>query len=237
MTNTPNYDTSTEPAGLRRPHLDAGCAHAEERRPGELAARPASSARSVRAVVFNFNGQYTGNPFADFLLGYASAASLSKWAELEFRTRYTHFFVQDDWRVTPRLTINAGLRYELSPPPVERLDRIVNFDMDTDPANPRLVAAGEEGDDYASRALQDVNYTMLAPRVGVAYSLPGEKTVVRGGWGVFYSNMITVGGMSSMEINPPNHLRIDLSTDRNVPSVFLRTGFRRDALTPHSPAM
>ena len=54
-------------------------------------------------------------------------------------------------------------------------DRIVNFDMDTDPLNPRLVAAGEEGDDYASRALQDVNYNMLAPRIGFAYSLPARR--------------------------------------------------------------
>ena len=157
-------------------------------------------------------------------MGYASGASLSKWAELEFRTRYTHFFVQDDWRVTSRLTINAGLRYELSPPPLEQFDRIVNFDIDTDPANPRLVAAGDEGDDYASRALQSLNHNMWAPRLGVAYSL-GDKTVLRGGWGLFYSNMITVGGMSSMEINPPNHLRIQLTTDRNVPSLFLQNGF------------
>ena len=94
------------------------------------------------------------------------------------------------------------------------------------------MAAGEEGDDYASRALQDVNYKQIAPRVGFAYSLPGEKTVLRGGWGLFYSNMITVGGMSSMEINPPNHLRIDMSTDRTVPSIFLSEGFAPDALTP-----
>ena len=181
---------------------------------------------------FSFNGQYTGDPFADFLLGYASSASVSQWAELEFRTRYTHFFVQDDWRVTPRFTINAGLRYELSPPPLELHDRIVNFDMDTDPLDPRLIASGAEGDDYASRALQRLNYRQLAPRVGVAYSLPGEQTVLRGGWGVFYSNLITVGGMSSMEINPPNHLRVDVSTDRTVPSVFLSEGFAENALTP-----
>ena len=56
--------------------------------------------------------------------------------------------------------------------------------------------------------------------------------MLRGGWGIFYSNMITVGGMSSMEINPPNHLRIGLSTDRDVPSVFLKEGFAPDALTP-----
>jgi hypothetical protein len=231
VTNTPNYDTSRN----RQLSGDITWTQGTHNVKGGvqmnwLQTSFLSSQRS--SGVFNFNGQYTGDPFADYLLGYASAASLSQWAELEFRTRYTHFFVQDDWSVTRRLTINAGVRYEISPPALELYDRIVNFDMDTNPGQPRLVAAGAEGDDYASRALQEQNSHMWAPRVGFAYSLPGEKTVVRGGWGLFYSNMITVGGMSSMEINPPNHLRIQLSTDRNVPSVFLNEGFSPDALTP-----
>jgi hypothetical protein len=65
-----------------------------------------SSQRS--SGIFNFNGQYTGDAFADYLLGYASSASLSKWATLHFRTPYTHFFVQDDWRATRRLPVNLG---------------------------------------------------------------------------------------------------------------------------------
>jgi hypothetical protein len=191
-----------------------------------------SSQRS--SGVFNFNGQYTGDPVADFLLGYASSSSLSKWATLNFRTPYTHFFVQDDWRVSQRLTLNLGLRYELSPPPVDINNGIANFDLDTDPAHPEIVLAGAEGNDRASRALQAINYTQLAPRGGFAYRLPGDKTVVRAGAGIFYANMITVGGMSSMEINPPNHLRISQSTDRTVPSVFLSQGFVPGALVPAS---
>jgi hypothetical protein len=191
-----------------------------------------SSQRS--SGIFNFNGQYTGDAFADFLLGYASSASLSKWAKLNFRTRYTHLFVQDDWRVSRRLTLNLGLRYELSPPAVDANDAIANYDLDSDPANPRIVLAREEGRDLASRALQRVNYRQFAPRAGLAYSLPDDKTVLRGGAGIFYANMITVGGMSSMEINPPNHLRISQTTDRTVPSIFLSQGFAANALVPAS---
>ena len=88
----------------------------------------------------------------------------------------------------------------------------------------------QEGDDRASRALQGVNHRLFAPRAGFAYSLPGDKTVIRGGVGIFYANMITVGGMSSLEINPPNHLRISQTTDRTVPSIFLSQGFADDAL-------
>ena len=76
-----------------------------------------SSQRS--SGIFNFNGQYTGDPFADFLLGYGSSSSLSKYAKLNFRSPYTHVFVQDDWRTTERLTLNLGLRYELNYPSVD----------------------------------------------------------------------------------------------------------------------
>ena len=133
-----------------------------------------------------------------------------------------------------RLTLNLGLRYELSPPAVDANDAIANYDLDSDPANPRIVLAGEEGRDLASRALQGINYGQLAPRGGFAYRLPGDKTVLRGGAGIFYANMITVGGMSSMEINPPNHLRISQTTDRTVPSIFLSQGFAANALVPAS---
>ena len=188
-----------------------------------------SSQRS--SGIFNFNGQYTGDPFADFLLGYGSSSSLSKYAKLNFRSPYTHVFVQDDWRTTERLTLNLGLRYELNYPSVDVNDAIANFDLDTDPANPRIVLAGEEGSGREARALVGTNYTQFAPRAGFAYLLPGDRTVVRGGAGIFYGNMITVGGMSSLEINPPNHVRVAQTTDRTIPSIFLSQGFAADALS------
>jgi len=86
----------------------------------------------------------------------------------------------------------------------------------------------------ASRALQGINYKQFAPRAGVAYSLPGDRTVVRGGFGIFYANLITLGGMQSMEINPPNHVRINQSTSAAAPSIFLSQGFADDALSPAS---
>jgi hypothetical protein len=187
-----------------------------------------SSQRS--SGIFNFNGQYTGDAFADFLLGYASSASLSKWATLNVDAPFTHVFVQDDWRVSRRLTLNLGLRYEVNLPPVDEHDAIANFDLDTDPANPRIVLAGEEGDDRRGRSTQGINRGLFAPRAGFAYSLPDGKTVIRGGAGLFYGNLITVGGMSSLEINPPNHLRIARTTDRTVPSIVLSQGFGANPL-------
>ncbi len=189
--------------------------------------------------VFNFNGQYTrnsstlanGNPFADFLLGDSSSESLSNFAYLQFRTPWTHFYVQDDWKVSRRLTFNIGLRYEISLPAVEKNNKIANFDLDTTPASPQLVLAGSQGSSWADRALQGTDYHQFAPRFGFAYSLPDNKTVLRGGYGIFYSNILTEGGMQSMEINPPNHLRVNLSTNPNVPSLLLSEGFAANTLS------
>ncbi len=188
-----------------------------------------SSQRS--SGIFNFNGQYTKNPLADFLLGYASSASLSNWSYLALRDPLTHFFVQDDWKVAPRLTLNFGLRYELSPPAVQKNDTIANFDLDSTPGQPRLVLAGSEGDGRASRALMGVNHHQFAPRFGFAYAFPDDKTVLRGGYGIFYSNLITLGGMQSMETNPPNNIRVSLSTDKTKPpTILLSQGFAPNAL-------
>lgn len=167
---------------------------------------------------FDFNGQYTRDPFADFLLGTSSGAGITTYLFVAQRSPLTHFFVQDDWRVTRRLTLNAGLRYELNPPAVSKYDAIANFDMDTDPQNPILVYP--EGDSRAGRSTLGVNYRQFAPRFGFAYALD-NKTVLRGGYGVFYSYQVPL----RPENNPPNSIRVDLAPDPAVPSIFLSQGF------------
>lgn len=192
--------------------------------------------------IFSFNGQYTAptpgstpsndQRFADFLLGAVSQEKLSSPSILNFRSPYTHFYAQDDWKASRSLTLNLGLRYELSPPAVDKYNRIANFDEDSDPAQPQLVYAGEYGSSRAQTALQNVSYTGLAPRFGFAYSPEGSKTVLRGGYGIFYSNAITVGGMQSMENNPPvNQLRLITSPSPKAPSEFLKNGFPEGALS------
>lgn len=157
-----------------------------------------SSQRS--SGIFSFNGQYTGNALADFLLGAAYTESLSNYSYLALRAPWTNLFVQDDWRVNSRLTLNLGVRYELDPPSVQKNNTISNFDLDTNPSHPVLTPAGSQGGGLADRALQNVNYKQWAPRIGLAYSLD-SNTIIRGGVGVFYSNQITEGGMQSMEVS------------------------------------
>lgn len=187
-----------------------------------------SSQRS--SGIFNFNGQYTKNPLADFLLGAAYTESLSNYSYLALRTPWTNFFAQDDWRITPKLTLNIGLRYEFDPPSVQKNNTISNFDLDSNPGHPMLVPAGSEGTGIAGRALQNVNYKQWAPRFGLAYSLD-SKTVIRAGAGIFYSNLITEGGMQSLEINPPNNVRVSFTTNKALPpTLLLSDGFASNAL-------
>lgn len=181
--------------------------------------------------VFDFDGQYTGNALADFLIGAAYTDSLSNYSYLALRSPWTDFFAQDDWRVTPTLTLNLGLRYELEPPAVQKNNTISNFDLDSNPGHPVLVPAGSQGSSLADRALQNVNYKQWAPRLGVAYSL-NDKTVIRAGAGTFYSNEITEGGMQSMEVNPPWNIRSVFTTNKKLPpTLILSQGFASNALS------
>lgn len=105
-------------------------------------------------------------------------------------------FVQDDWRISKRLTLNLGLRWDLYTAPVEIDNRQANFDI----ATGALLVAGQSG---ASRALVDTNYGNFGPRLGGAYQITSDgKTVLRGGVGVFY--FVDRGGISNqLAQNPP----------------------------------
>jgi hypothetical protein len=148
-----------------------------------------------------------GNPFATILLGYPHDASLHLVPAVADKSKDTAFFVQDDWKATPRLTLNLGLRYEWSTPYTERFNRLQfnNFTGDTginipvsrnlddpnDPNNPQI-DFGQIGEirgtsifATSSRRNSPVDRNNFAPRFGFAYEL-ASNTVLRGGAGVFY---------------------------------------------------
>lgn len=187
--------------------------------------------------VLNFTGVYTKNPasptggsgLADFLLGDSSSGALSNFEWVNLRQPLPAFFAQDDWKVTHRLTFNIGLRYELNYPAVDRFNKMANFDLDTNWNSPQLVLANSSN--RTSEALQTMDYHDFAPRFGFAYALPDDKTVLRGGYGIFYSGVQNVGGMQSLEINAPYHLQVSLSPSPTVPSLGLANGFPAGSLS------
>ena len=108
----------------------------------------------------------------------------------------TGYFAQDDWKVNPRLTVNIGLRYDFYTRPYETHNNQSNYDL----ATGTLEVAGQNGN---SRSLVKNNFKDFAPRLGFAYDLTGKgRTVVRGGYGIFY--FLDRGGVGNQLSNNPD---------------------------------
>jgi hypothetical protein len=121
----------------------------------------------------------TGLSLASFLLGQVQSFAIDlQQQQFRQRARVLELFVQDDWRATPRLTINAGLRYTLNFPSTEIDDQSAIFNT----ATRRLEYAGRDGNPRAARELHWDNF---GPRLGAAYQL-GSRTVVRSGYALVW---------------------------------------------------
>ena len=133
---------------------------------------------------------------ADFMLGLRAQYALSSVLVAELRRNMQFLYIQDDWRATPSLTLNLGLRYEYSTPYWERSNVLSNYNPDTN----SLVLA-KDGSLY-DRALIDPDRNNFGPRLGFAYSLT-RRTVVRGGYGISYVHFSRAGGGDILPINGP----------------------------------
>lgn len=132
----------------------------------------------------NYGDSKTGNAQASILLNVpaeqASSGTILGGANpFELRTTEWSFFVQDDWKVSPNLTLNLGLRYDIFPSWREANGRMSNFLL----ASNTIVKAAGEND-----RLIDTDYNNFGPRFGFAYRFgPDSRMVFRGGYGVFYA--------------------------------------------------
>ena len=152
---------------------------------------------------FSYLGTYTGNAFADFLLGLPATGSVGVGDPLvNGRAWRVGTYVQDDWRVNSHLTLNLGVRYELLTPPTDTTNRISNLDLTTG----RIIIPCDDGkpspkadltkfpqftfvcnsDVGLGKGLTKSDTNNFGPRVGFAYSTASDKVVVRGGYGIFY---------------------------------------------------
>jgi Carboxypeptidase regulatory-like domain len=156
---------------------------------------------------FSFDGNFTndpsgataqsGNAVASFLLGYPASTTRTKylvWPGLRFVEASA--YIQDDWRVRPWLTLNLGVRYDLSPPFSEVDNRISNLNL----ATGQVLVAGQNG--VSSTSGIPTNWHNFAPRIGFAATvLP--RTVIRGGFGISYISYATNVGAGLTLHNPP----------------------------------
>ena len=194
---------------------------------------------------FTFGGTYTSgigvahaaqNSVADFLLGYiCNAEGQLGQVVANLRGISTGFYFQDQWKVTPKLTINYGLRYEIEPGYHEKYDHLTHIDFSyTHSFFPTWVRAGSgnplEGnppfplpasipftrDGRFGRNIFRTDYHNFGPRFGIAYS-PNSKTVIRVGGGVYFIHDIG-NTMFDVTRNQPFTLRIQVPSDALTPN-------------------
>jgi hypothetical protein len=182
---------------------------------------------------FNFNGQYTGSASTDLLLGLPQNAGLATRLKPYSYNDSTSAFAQDTWRLSHKLTLNYGLRWEYTTPRINNNCQVSNFDATANGGQGGIVvpAAGASG----AKACSLVNpwHKAFAPRVGVAYQM-GDRLVLRAGGGLFYQAIDRQGSESLLELNPPYYLdtRAAISSTA-VPTLFLQNGFSSNTLTPY----
>ena len=158
---------------------------------------------------FQFSNFATGDPFGDFILGTYSSAGGSGPAPIQvpgsigdpyqYNFQYFATYVQDDWKVNKSLTLNLGLRWDLRTTPTESNDHMGWFDV-TNPNGGVCIASKQVFSqgfadttgfyrDCGRRNPKDAEKKNFAPRVGFAWRPFGEKTVLRGGYGLFWDGV------------------------------------------------
>ena len=202
---------------------------------------------------FVFNGTFTRNAVADFLLGIPLTAQRSSpfGGSTQPGASVLGYYVQDDWKVTPNFTLNLGLRYEVNTRWDERDKQFSNFDLESG----RIVVPTIDGQIAAGaipRLLQSLptvtadaagfpqklirgDHDNFAPRLGFAYRL-GEKTVVRGGYGIYFGSLFGAQVLASPK-NPPFVLtELVESASGTVPSLSFANAFPSAGSVPANPS-
>ena len=201
---------------------------------------------------FLYTGRFSGNPFADFLLGYPVQArsGVGGRGDEDARTNWLHLYAQDDWRLRDDLTLNVGLRYEINQHMRDVDNRLSTIDVSV-PGGRYVIASDDDGNISPAargllplipipwvtsaeigwdRSLLRPSKTRFAPRLGFAWVPDDEgRTVVRGGYGIFL-NQWAYSVQTAFTRNLPFFFlkQVDVPADRFVPSFDTRTMLASD---------
>jgi outer membrane receptor protein involved in Fe transport len=166
----------------------------------ELRVYQLNNTQGTTVLTFTFSRGYTQGPnpntpsvnagygFASFLLGDPSVGFARRWTPSTYTAKNVAAYVQDDWKVTSRLTLNLGVRWDYEGPITDRFNGLSNFDPNHEfklgslPVRGALVFPGSGG---LARGMRDASLTDFEPRFGFAYKLL-PSTSVRGGFGIYH---------------------------------------------------
>jgi len=167
----------------------------------------------------------TGISYADGVLGLVQSTQLTNVFFVDQRLWLAGGFAQDDWKVTHKLTLNLGLRYDFASPVYEGQNRMANFN----PAGSGSLVFAKSGS-LQDQTLVQPYKTAFGPRLGVAYS-PMHNTVVRGGYGIYYTLFERFGSENELALNPPFLINKTLASN-TTPVLSPQTGFPANFLDP-----
>ncbi|HEY1304360.1 MAG TPA: TonB-dependent receptor [Vicinamibacterales bacterium] len=174
---------------------------------------------------FAFNGQFSGNPVADFLLGYCSTCTGAFGSSRStYHSPTVAPFIDDVWNMSRKLTLQLGLRWEYLAPWHEENDIEGAFDPASGkiayhkvPANlpAQLVPLVITQNDFYRAGIMTRDLNNFGPRVGLAYNV-SDRTVARGGFGVYYDNL-NLNELQFTRLVPPFYGQFSLTPVRTAP--------------------
>jgi len=190
---------------------------------------------------FVFTGAASGvSDLADFLTGNADTVSIAYGnADKYLRQSAYNLYANDDWRLTPQLTINAGLRWDYGAPITELKNRLVNIDVAPNFSTEQPVLASSphgivSGQQYPTSLIRP-DKLGFEPTVGISWRpIPGSTLVVRGGYGVYDDTSVYQATALSMAQQAPLSTSLSASYSSNCP-LTLANGLQRQACTTTTP--
>ncbi len=159
-----------------------------------------SSGRGTLTFTGSAPGPTSGYPLADLLLGTPTTSSRNPYSPWFYeRLTSVSAFAMDDFRLTPYLTLNIGLRWEYNGTISEKYGRMSSFDPTVSGGGLRV-----ENQNGLGNTLYNPDYKNFAPRFGFAWQpFHQSSTVVRGGYGIFYNQTTTLNGIYTLATNAP----------------------------------